>query len=89
MKKTIVYIDGFNLYYRLKGTPYKWLNLHKLSKFYLKPDQHDIVRVKYFTALVKESIADRLNVNRQNIYLRALKTISNLDIVLGQFKKDK
>ncbi len=27
-KKTIVYIDGFNLYYRaLKGTPYKWLDL--------------------------------------------------------------
>ena len=25
--KTIVYIDGFNLYYGcLKGTPYKWLN---------------------------------------------------------------
>ena len=87
MKKTIVYVDGFNLYYRLKGTPYKWLNLQKLSKFYLSPDQHNIVKIKYFTALVKESIEDRLNVNRQNIYLRALKTISNLDIVLGQFKK--
>ena len=29
---TIVYIDGFNLYYRaLKGTPYKWLNLLRIG----------------------------------------------------------
>lgn len=27
-----VYIDGFNLFYRcLKGTPYKWLDVAKLS----------------------------------------------------------
>ena len=37
MKKTIIYVDGFNLYYRLKNTPYKWLDLQKLSKFYLNP----------------------------------------------------
>ena len=58
MKKTIIYIDGFNLYYRLKDTSYKWLNLQKLSKFYLDPDQHNIVnKIKYFTALVKELLA--------------------------------
>jgi hypothetical protein len=29
--KTIVYIDGFNLYYgAVKGTPYRWLNLSDL-----------------------------------------------------------
>ena len=26
--RTIVYVDGFNLYYKaLKGTPYKWVNI--------------------------------------------------------------
>jgi len=33
MTRTIVYIDGFNLYYRaLKATPHKWLDLAALSK---------------------------------------------------------
>lgn len=53
MKKTIVYIDGFNLYYRLKQTPYRWLNLQNLSEAYLPPEQHNIIQIKYFTALVK------------------------------------
>lgn len=31
--RTAVYIDGFNLYYRaLKGTPFKWLNIHTLCE---------------------------------------------------------
>ena len=87
MKKTIVYIDGFNLYYRLKNTPYKWLNLQKLSEFYLSPKRHRIVKIKYFTAPVKEKSKDPSNTIRQNIYLRAIKTLSNLEIIFGQFKK--
>ena len=28
--RTVVYVDGFNLYYgAVKGTPYKWLDLEK------------------------------------------------------------
>ena len=87
MKKTIVYIDGFNLYYRLKNTPYKWLNLQKLSEFYLSPKQHRIVKIKYFTASVKEKSKDPSNTIRQNVYLRAIKTLPNLEIIFGQFKK--
>ena len=31
--KTIVYVDGFNLYYgALKGTPYRWLNLAEMCR---------------------------------------------------------
>ena len=81
MKKTIVYVDGFNLYYRLKNTPYRWLDLQKLSKFYLNPKQHDIVKIKYFAARVKRVSNDTSNIIKQNIYLRALKTISNLEII--------
>ena len=85
--KTFIYIDGFNLYYRLKQTPYRWLDLQKLSEVYLTARKHEIVKIKYFTALVKGSLEDRLNITRQHIYLRALRTIPNLEIIFGQFKK--
>ena len=85
--KTIIYIDGFNLYYRLKHTPYRWLNIEKLSQFYLDTKQNQIVKIKYFTALVKEQAGDPSNISRQHRYLRALKTLSNLEIIFGQFKK--
>ena len=85
--KTFIYIDGFNLYYRLKHTPYKWLNLQKLSEFYLNPKQHDIIKIKCFTAPVKEQQKDPSNTIRQNIYLRAICTVSNIEIIFGQFKK--
>lgn len=39
---TIVYIDGFNLYYgAVKGTPYKWLDLQALCQMLLP--QHNTV----------------------------------------------
>ena len=87
MKKTIVYIDGFNLYYRIKHTAYKWLNLQKLSQSYLDLKQHQIIKIKYFTAKVKRKPIDSSNVIRQNIYLRALQTLPDLEIIFGQFKK--
>ena len=87
MKQTIVYIDGFNLYYRLKKPLCKWLDIQKLSKFYLNPQQHDIRKIKYFTALVKRNSDDNSNIIHQNIYLRAIRTIPNLKIIFGQFKK--
>jgi hypothetical protein len=49
-QRTIVYVDGFNLYYRcLRGTPHKWLDLLALSRSILRPS-NDIVRIRYFTA---------------------------------------
>ena len=87
MKKTIIYIDGFNLYYRLKNTPYKWLNIQKLGQFYLGFKQNQIIKIKYFTALVKEKSEDPSNISRQHRYLRALNRIPNLEIIFGQFKK--
>ena len=87
MSKTIVYVDGFNLFYRLKTTPYKWLNLKELLKFYLHPQQHNIKRIKYFTARVQSTSTDPLKDTRQDIYLRAIRTIPNLEIIFGQFKK--
>lgn len=69
--KTIIYIDGFNLYYGcLKGnTDCKWLNLEALFSKILQ-SHNDIVEIKYFTARIKPT-PNRANV-RQRIYLRAL-----------------
>jgi hypothetical protein len=52
MVKTIVYIDGFNLYYgALKGTAHKWLNIVALAQAVL-PDECTLSAVKYYTARV-------------------------------------
>lgn len=82
--KTIVYVDGFNLYYgAVKGTPYKWLDILALCKFLLPKNQ--IIQIKYFTALVTARPNDPDQPNRQQLYLRALRTIPNLEIIYGHF----
>lgn len=82
--RTIVYIDGFNLYYgALKRTPYKWLDLEALCRTILPHD--DIVEIKYYTALVSARPGNLTAPNDQQIYLRALRTIPNLSITLGHF----
>ena len=84
MKKTYVYIDGFNLYYgAVKGTRYKWLDLRKMCELLLP--KNDIVRIKYFTAKVSSRTGDPGQPMRQQIYLRALQTIPNLEIIYGHF----
>lgn len=53
--RTLIYVDGFNLYYgALKGTPWKWLDLPALCKTIL-PEHHEIPKVKYSTARVSAS----------------------------------
>ena len=50
-RRTIVYVDGFNLYYgALKGTPYRWLDLEALCVRVLS--KHDVYRIRYFTVRV-------------------------------------
>ena len=65
---TIVYVDGFNLYYGcLRHTKFKWLDLPLLFKTVLE-DHHDIKAVKYFTARVSKTPNDRFKSLRQDIY---------------------
>jgi uncharacterized LabA/DUF88 family protein len=86
--KTIVYVDGFNLYYgAVRNTPYKWLNLQTLCHLLLP--HHNIVRIKYFIAKVSARPGDPGQPVRQQTFLRALKTIPNLEIVYGQFLQSK
>ena len=59
LPRTIVFIDGFNLYYsRLRGTPFKWLDVAALfrdSILKAQDPQTSLVAVRYFTAPVKAS----------------------------------
>jgi hypothetical protein len=82
------YVDGFNLYYSaLRNTPYKWLDLRALFAM-LFPDCR-VVAIKYFTAHVSARPDDPDQPVRQQIYLRALKTLPEVEIVLGTFLSHK
>ena len=79
--KTNVYVDGFNLYYGcVRGTPYKWLDVAAFCARLLPKNQ--INRIRYFTALVTPRANDPQQRMRQEIYLRAIRTIPNLTIDL-------
>jgi hypothetical protein len=82
--KTYVYVDGFNLYYgAVKDTPYKWLNINELCQLLLPKNR--IARIKYFTARVTGRPDDPDQPVRQQMFLRALRTLPNLEIIYGHF----
>ncbi len=83
--KTIVYIDGFNLYYRmLKRSKYKWLNLHALCNEVLH-EFSDIIAINFYTARISSRL-DPSSPKDQNTYLNALKTLPSLNIYYGRFQ---
>ena len=85
---TNVYIDGFNLYYRaFRPSGLKWIDLRKLSQL-LFPDDH-INDIHYFTAHLSRRPGNEAQRQRQQIYLRALRTIPELVIHLGYFSSQR
>lgn len=89
MKKTNIYIDGYNLYYGLlKGTSYKWLDLEKFARALLG-DEHQILSISYFTSPVKTYPHDLEAVDRQKTYLHALAEMGRVKTVLGFYAKRK
>jgi len=85
-KRAAVYVDGFNLYYRaLKKRPgCRWLDVHALAKRLLGP-KDQVVAVKYFTARVQPRPPDHGQPQRQDFYLRALRTNPLISIIEGRF----
>jgi uncharacterized LabA/DUF88 family protein len=82
--RTIIYVDGFNLYYgALRKTPYRWLNLQALFQYLLPKNTID--QIKYFTALVSARQSDPSQPQRQQLYLRALATLPKVSVHLGHF----
>ncbi len=85
--RTIVYIDGFNLYYGLrqaKWQRYYWLDIRKLATQLLKPDQQ-LVATKYFTSRIAGS-PDKLK--RQTTFLDAIVAVGGVEIEYGQYRVD-
>jgi uncharacterized LabA/DUF88 family protein len=86
--KTVVLIDGFNVYHPLdedkRYHKYKWLNLEALADaFVMKKDQLD--KLYYFTSIAYWS---KTKQKKHLDYIKALKTVSKkIEIVLGKFKK--
>jgi uncharacterized LabA/DUF88 family protein len=88
MLETIVYVDGFNLYYRaLRGTQHKWLDLVALTRAVLPATNH-ITRINYYTARVSGR-TDPDAPRRQHAYLRALETQPLVRIHYGNFLTNK
>ncbi len=81
---TTVYIDGFNLYYgALRGSLHKWLDLEAVCHRLLPKD--DISRIRYFTARISARQADPGQAQRQETYLRALRTLPLVSLHYGHF----
>lgn len=85
MGKTLVFVDGFNLYHAIADNPLfrglKWLNLNKFSKCFLST-QDSLVGVHYFTAY---ATWDQGKVKRHKIYVKALQN-AGVNVVLGAFR---
>ncbi len=83
--RTVIYIDGFNLYFRLlENRPaLKWLNIKALGERLLKPANR-VIGVRYYTARVSGRI-DKAAPARQQLYLNALRTIPEISVHMGTF----
>ena len=95
--RTHVFIDGYNLYYgRLRGTPYKWLDLVALMQniVRIQDGSYVVQHTHYFTAPAKEAFAThgKDSVIAQQSYHRALQAQyppSQFRMTLGDHTFDK
>jgi uncharacterized LabA/DUF88 family protein len=84
MSRTIVYIDGLNLYYQaLKWSANKWINLEALASAVLPPTC-DIRQINYYVADVSGRV-DPDAPRRQQALLRALKSTPIVAVHKGNF----
>ncbi len=87
--RTWFYIDGFNVYHRIKehhergGKNYRWLDYHKLLCQFLK-DEHCLAGITFFTAHYRKWGEGRAA--RHNAFLDALRQ-TDIGIVSGYFAK--
>lgn len=83
--RTIVYVDGFNLYYRLleKRPHLKWVNPKALAEQALSA-QNQVTQVRYYTARVSGR-TDPTAPARQQVYFDALATVPEISVHMGTF----
>ena len=86
--RTVVFIDGFNLYYSLlRRTSLKWLDVVALFRDHVLGSNSQLTEVRYYTAPVLARMSDDpQSVQRQRIYLQALRKMypDQLRIVEGR-----
>jgi hypothetical protein len=88
VKRTNVYVDGFNLYYGIgeRTSPYRWLDLRTLCHLLL-PD-HEIGRIRYFTSIIEDRPKDPGQVQRQLTFIRSLEACG-VEVHYGSFESRK
>ena len=85
MKRTLLYVDGFNLYYSaVRGTPPRWLNPVSLAATAFPNNR--IIGLRMFTARVTARPGNPGEPMRQSFYWRALRTLANALIIEGDFR---
>ena len=87
MNRVITYVDGFNLYFGLRDKgwrKYYWLDLCVLSRSFLEGDQQ-FAHCHYFTSRIQDSGGYSQDAGRQNTWLDALATFSDLTTHFGHY----
>ncbi len=95
--RTIVYVDGYNLFYGcLKHTNDKWLDLYKLlfeKIIYQQDTTSEPIQIKFFTADIKAKIAshgDNAQQAQQTYHRALLKQYPNkVSIINGYYSLEK
>lgn len=90
--KARVYIDGYNFYYAIKnnaayGIHLGWCDFRALAASALAPAGYAIGRIKYFTAPVGKCQNEQGERDRQSVWLQALHTIPDLEVVAGFYQR--
>lgn len=89
--RTIVFVDGYNLYYGLlRGSTLKWLDLYKLFSNHVLDSTAEVLEIRYYTAPVLKNMSDDPDSGtRQRTYLQALRKMppSKVRIIEGKIQQ--
>jgi uncharacterized LabA/DUF88 family protein len=86
-QKTIVYIDGYNLYHGMSdeyGRKYLWLDLTRFALSLLSDSKQELVKTKYFSSRAPRNSN---TARRQQTYWKALETCPRLEIIEGKYRE--
>lgn len=85
-QRTIVYVDGFNLYFGvLKARPnLKWFDIPSFMDNIRRGDI--VTKVKYFTAIVDPD-EETLRQARQKLYIQALNRNDRVEVIYGKYQE--
>jgi uncharacterized LabA/DUF88 family protein len=85
--RTMVYIDGFNLYFGMRDKGWKryyWMDIGRFGRR-VATGHCEVVGVKYFTARVARP-PDQ--VQRQGVFLEANQTVGGCEMYFGRYQED-